>query len=208
MDPASIGKWLYAVQATRAWRVVQEDWKRVEQLLPAAYASAHSEYIGSSGVQVGMAEAELLLQLDVYEVTVYGRENRVNGTIHSLESASVPSRAIPPRANHIGLAKPMVPSTSTSWNSAGVHLPKLMAGPSLRLASSEAHPAWRDQIQSAYPDGQFKWMTNYPHPVPDAAPYETAGCQKSRLRCLRRSPLRPSITMQPSASGNAQGQER
>jgi hypothetical protein len=44
-DPDSRGKWLYAVKATRAWRIIPEDWKRVEDLFPSAYGSVHPEFI-------------------------------------------------------------------------------------------------------------------------------------------------------------------
>ena len=72
-DPDSKGKWLYAVKATRAWRIVPEDWKRVEDLFPSAYGSSNPEFIGASGVQLPREEADRLLQLDVYEVPIYGQ---------------------------------------------------------------------------------------------------------------------------------------
>jgi hypothetical protein len=49
-DPDSLGKWLFAVRATRAWRIIPEDWRQVENLFPQAYGSSHPEFIGASGV--------------------------------------------------------------------------------------------------------------------------------------------------------------
>jgi len=96
LDPTSKGKWLHAVKATRAWSIVPEDWKRVEDIFPEAYGSAHPEFIGASGVQVSAEEAEKLLQLDVQEVHVYGSTNTGDPTLQTLENALSPSRAIPP----------------------------------------------------------------------------------------------------------------
>lgn len=181
MDLASRGKWLFAVQATRAWRIVQEDWKPVEQLFPSAYASAHAEYIGSSGVQVDPVEAEHLLQLDVYEVPVYGQGNRVNGTIQTLESALSPSRAIPPATEPYWVGETDGPKHLYVLELSGdtsAYLGRSRADVDgrtiIKVGFSRSPSARRDQIQSAYPDGQFKWVIKYPHPVPDAAPYSNA----------------------------------
>ncbi|MER8481650.1 hypothetical protein [Mesorhizobium sp. M1322] len=181
MDPASRGKWLFAVQATRAWRIVQEDWKPVEQLFPAAYASAHAEYIGSSGVQVDAVEAEHLMQLDVYEVPVYGQGSRVNGTIQTLESALSPSRAIPPATEPYWVGETDGPKHLYILELSGDTSAYLGRSPAdvdgraiIKVGFSRSPAARRDQIQSAYPQGQFKWVIKYPHPVPDAAPYSNA----------------------------------
>lgn len=181
MDPASRGKWLYAVQATRAWRVVEEDWKPVEQLFPAAYGSAHAEYIGSSGVQVGTAEEELLLQLDVYEVPVYGQQNGVIGTIQTLESALSPSRAIPPATEPYWVGETDGPKhlyilelSGDTPSYLGRSAAEVDGRTIIKVGFSRSPSARRDQIQSAYPDGQYKWVIKYPQPIPDPAPYSNA----------------------------------
>ncbi|MER9609929.1 hypothetical protein NKI91_14810 [Mesorhizobium sp. M0312] len=168
MDPASRGKWLFAVQATRAWRIVQEDWKPVEQLFPAAYASAHAEYIGSSGVQVDPVEAEHLMQLDVYEVPVYGQGSRVNGTIQTLESALSPSRAIPPATEPYWVGETDGPKHLYILELSGDTSAYLGRSPAdvdgraiIKVGFSRSPAARRDQIQSAYPQGQFKWVIKY-----------------------------------------------
>ncbi|RUY22423.1 hypothetical protein, partial [Mesorhizobium sp. M7A.F.Ca.CA.004.12.1.1] len=56
-DQDSRGKWLYAVKATRAWRIVPEDWRRVEELFPQAYRGSNAELIGANGVPVSADEA-------------------------------------------------------------------------------------------------------------------------------------------------------
>ena len=95
-DRTSRGKWLYAVQATRAWRIIPEDWRDVGDIFPVAYGSAHAEFIGSSGIRVPTEEAQRLLELDVHEVAVYSRFRAVDASITTLETALRPSRAVPP----------------------------------------------------------------------------------------------------------------
>lgn len=95
-DQDSHGKWLYAVKATRAWRIVPEDWRPVEELFPQAYRGSNAELIGANGVPVSADEAAELYELDVYEVPVYGQTEPVDPTIQTLESALSPSRAVRP----------------------------------------------------------------------------------------------------------------
>lgn len=147
----------------------QEDWKPVEQLFPSAYASAHAEYIGSSGVQVDPVEAEHLLQLDVYEVPVYGQGSRVNGTIQTLESALSPSRAIPPATEPYWVGETDGPKHLYVLELSGDTSAYLGRSPAdvdgrtiIKVGFSRSPSARRDQIQSAYPDGQFKWVIKYP----------------------------------------------
>ncbi len=180
-DPVSRGKWLFAVQATRAWRIVEEDWKPVEALLPSAYASAHAEYIGSSGVQVAQVEAERLLQLDVYEVPVYGQGRRVNGAIQTLETALTPSRAISPATEPYWVGETDGPKhlyilelngdTTAYLGRSAEHVDGKAI---IKVGFSRSPSARRDQIQSAYPNGQFKWVVRCPTVVPDVAPYPNA----------------------------------
>ena len=97
-DPLSRGKWLFALRVTRAWRIAPEDWQDVEKLFPAAYSSADPQFIGAAGMPLGIEETEKLLQLDVYEVAVYGLTRQIDGTVTTFETALTPSRAIPPPA--------------------------------------------------------------------------------------------------------------
>lgn len=180
-DPASRGKWPFAVQATRAWRIVQEDWISVDELFPDAYASAHAEYIGSSGVQVSPIEAEHLLQLDVYEVPVYGQRQRVTGVIQTLESALSPSRAVPPSAEPYWVGETDGPKHLYILELSGDTAAYLGRSDDdvdgrriIKVGFSRSPSARRDQIQSAYPAGQFKWAVRYPQPIPGAAPYPNA----------------------------------
>lgn len=180
-DPESKGKWLFAVRATRAWRITPEDWRPVEELLPIAYASAHPEFIGSSGVQLSKAEAERLLQLDAYEVPVYGQETEVDGAIRTLETALAPSRAVSPAMEPYWVGETDGPKHLYILELKGDIAAYLgrsadqIDGMSIiKVGFSKSPLSRRDQIQSAYPHGQFKWIVRFPDNIPDIAPYPNA----------------------------------
>jgi len=180
-DPESKGKWPFAVRATHAWRIIPEDWKPVEELFPNAYASAHPEFIGSSGVQLSKAEAEKLLQLDVFEVPVYGQEMQVDTVIRTLETALAPSRAVPPARGpywvgetdgpkHLYILE-LVGDIGAYLGRSGDQIDGMSI---IKVGFSKSPLSRRDQIQSAYPRGQFKWIVRFPVNIPDIAPYPNA----------------------------------
>ena len=181
LDPDSKGKWLYAVKATRAWSVVPEDWKRVEDIFPEAYSSAHPEFIGASGVKANADEAEKLLQLDVQEVQVYGSTEAANPTIQTLESALSPSRAIPPPSEPYTVGETDGPKYLYILQLQGDIAAYLGCLPNdvedksiIKVGFSKSPLARRNQIQSAYPEGSFKWSVLFPSPMPDDPPYDNA----------------------------------
>lgn len=181
LDPASKGKWLYAVKATRAWSIVPEDWKRVEDIFPKAYSSAHPEFIGASGVKVGPEEAEKLLQLDVQEVYVYGSTEAADPTIQTLESALSPSRAVPAPSAPYTVGETDGPKYLYILELKGDIAAYLgcttadVEGYSIiKVGFSKSPMARRNQIQSAYPEGTFKWSILFPSPMPEEAPYSNA----------------------------------
>jgi len=180
-DPASRGKWPFAIQATRAWRIVPEDWRRVEDLLPQAYASAHPELIGASGVKMDAVEAERLFELDAYEVPVYGQTGPVDTTITTLETALSPSRAIsPPTApyivgetdgpKHLYILK--LQGDTAAW--LGRPAKSVDGRWIIKVGFSRSPLTRRDQIQSAYPRGAFQWSVLRPADLSLPAPYSNA----------------------------------
>lgn len=181
LDPASKGKWLHAVKATRAWSIVPEDWKPVEHLLPNAYNSAHPEFIGASGVKVSAEEAGKLLQLDVEEVHVYGCNNSADPTIQTLQNSLRPSLAIPPPSAPYRVGETDGPKYLYILKLLGNTAVYLGCSPDvveeksiIKVGFSKSPLARRNQIQSAYPEGTFKWEILFPNPTPDAAPYSNA----------------------------------
>lgn len=180
-DPDSRGKWLYAVKATRAWRVVPEDYVPVEALFPQAYNSSHPEFIGASGVSVPADEVAKLYELDVYEVPVYGQTEPVDPTIQTLESALNPSRAIRPASQPYWVGETDGPKHLYILRLTGNIAAYLGRFPDrvenqqiIKVGFSKSPQARRDQIQSAYPRGSFNWEVFKPSHQPDNAPYANA----------------------------------
>ena len=180
-DPESRGKWLYAVRVTRAWRIIPEDWKRVEELFPSAYGGANPEFIGSSGVQISQEEAARLLELNVYEVPVYGQHKLIDRTIQPLDMALKPSRAVPPAQNPYLVGEVDGPKylyilelkgdiAAYLGRAAMVVDGKLI----IKVGFSKSPLSRRDQIQGAYPKGQFEWAVRHPTVIPEKAPYSSA----------------------------------
>lgn len=181
LNPKSKGKWLHAVKATRAWSIVPEDWKRVEDIFPKAYGSAHPEFIGASGVKVSAHEAEILLQLDVQEMHVYGSTEVADPTIQTLDSALSPSRAIPPPSEPYTVGETDGPKYLYILELQGDIASYRGCSPEevedksiIKVGFSKSPLARRNQIQSAYPEGVFKWSVLFPSPVPEDAPYANA----------------------------------
>ncbi|MGR9392120.1 hypothetical protein ACU8OL_03840 [Rhizobium leguminosarum] len=181
LDPARKGKWLYAVKATRAWRIVPEDWKPVEELFPLAYGGSNPELIGANGVPVSADEAENLFELDVYEVPVYGSAEPVDSTIQTLESALAPSRAVRPSSRPYWVGETDGPKHLYMLRLKGdiaAYLGRIAEDLEdkhiIKVGFSKSPLARRDQIQSAYPKGAFEWEVFKPDPQPENAPYANA----------------------------------
>jgi hypothetical protein len=180
-DPNARGKWLLAIKATRAWRIIPEDWRRVEDLFPQAYGSSHPEFIGASGVPLSTDEAAKLYELDVYEVPVYGQTNPVDPTIQTLESALSLSRAVRPASQPYWVGETDGPKHLYILRLAGDiaaylgrRVDELEDKHIIKVGFSRSPQARRDQIQSAYPKGTFNWEVVKPSPQPDTAPYANA----------------------------------
>ncbi|MFC5386503.1 hypothetical protein ACFPLB_11045 [Aquamicrobium segne] len=180
-DSDSRGKWLYAVKATRAWRIIPEDWRQVEDLFPQAYGSSNPEFIGASGVSLSIDEAAKLYELDVYEVPVYGQTSPVDPTIQTLEFALSPSRAVRPASQPYWVGETDGPKHLYILRLTGNIAAYLGRGTDeladkyiIKVGFSKSPQARRDQIQSAYPKGAFNWKIFKPSPQPDTAPYANA----------------------------------
>ncbi|MES0810107.1 hypothetical protein ABLO27_11545 [Roseibium sp. SCPC15] len=180
-DSDSRGKWLYAVKATRAWRVVPEDCVPVDGLFPRSYGSSNPEFIGASGVPVSADEAVQLYELDVYEVPVYGQTEPIDPTIQTLESALRPSHAVRPPSRPYWVGETDGPKhlyilRLTGEISAYLGRSNIEVEDKhiIKVGFSKSPQARRDQIQNAYPRGTFNWEVFKPSPQPNIAPYANA----------------------------------
>jgi hypothetical protein len=71
-DPAQAEKWNFGVRAVRAWRFTEESRIAVEDFAPETYTPGRGQVIGAQGMQLQPSEARRLLDLDLYEVSVFG----------------------------------------------------------------------------------------------------------------------------------------
>lgn len=180
-NPASRGKWLFAVKATRAWRIIPEDWKPVEDIFPETFGRSSPLHIAASCVKVSVGEAEKLRQLDVYEVPVYGNAGIVDQTIQSFGRSLSPSRAVPPPSASYTVGETDGPKYLYILKLEG-DIAAYLGRPSkdvegrsiIKVGFSKSPRARRDQIQSAYPNGAFNWVVAFPLPVPADPPFSNA----------------------------------
>ena len=180
-DPEYRGKWLFAVRATRAWRIIPEDWKPVEELFPTTYRDSNPEFIGSYGVKVLDAEAQSLFRLQVYETPVYGQTGQIDGTLRQLATALSPSRAVPPATGPYWVGETDGPKHLYILELKG-DTAAYLGRPAdqvegltiIKVGFSRSPLSRRDQIQSAYPLGQFEWAVRYPESIVGPPPYPNA----------------------------------
>jgi hypothetical protein len=180
-DPDARGKWLYAVEVTRAWRIAEEDWKTVDKIFPKAYGSAHPEFIGSQGVRIDPDEARRLFSLTVYEVPVYGQTRSIDGAIQPFENALRPSKAVYPSKEPYWVGETDGPKhiyILKLEGDAAAYLDRprseLADRMIIKVGFSRSPHSRCEQIQSAYPAGAFAWKVLKPDPVPEEPPYSCA----------------------------------
>lgn len=180
-EQTSKGKWSYAVEVTRAWKVIPEQWKPVEELLPTAYSSAHAEFIGGYGVPINKVEAKRLLSLEVVEVPVYRQHRQVADTIQPLGTALSPSPAVRPSQAPYLVSEQDGPKylyiLELKGDIAaylGRSLDEVEGKSIIKVGFSKSPLTRRDQIQSAYPHGQFKWSVLFPKTIPERPPFSNA----------------------------------
>lgn len=180
-DPESKGKWMYAVRATRAWRVVEEDWKDVGEIFAHTYSSNNPELIGAQGVELTEAESEALSRLNVYEVPIYGQTRDVSSSIECLSSARSPSRAVPPAKEPYWVGEVDSPKylyilelTGDTATYLGRPAAEVEGKKIIKVGFSKSPTSRRDQIQAAYPSGQYNWEIVFPIELKSPPPYPCA----------------------------------
>jgi hypothetical protein len=94
-DAASAGKWNFGVRVVRAWRVSNSLPPLIEEFAPATYGTAHPQRIGGQGVAFAADEARKLLDIDVFEVPVYGSRSTFDPHIRRLGEQLRASKAVP-----------------------------------------------------------------------------------------------------------------
>jgi hypothetical protein len=180
-DPASRGKWEFALRVTRAWRIAPEERPNVDDAFPDSYSTTKAEFIGAQGVRVTAEEAASLLDLTVFEVPVHGQTDPIDGAIQPMRNALKPSRAVYPGKEpywvgeidgpkHLYILRLEGDIARYLGRSQGEVADKLI----VKVGFSKSPLSRRDQIQAAYPEGTFRWQVLYPKTIPGEAPYPNA----------------------------------
>lgn len=71
-DPKRAKSWNNAVKAVRAWRVTGEHRMPIQEFAPETYSAARAQAIGSQCMRLTGNDARKLLELDLFEVPVFG----------------------------------------------------------------------------------------------------------------------------------------
>ncbi|MGA1805176.1 hypothetical protein [Rhizobium sp. HT1-10] len=181
LDETSRGKWAYALQVTRAWKIAEEEWYSVDELFPVTYGGSNAEFIGSQGVAVDPQEAKKLLSLTVSETQVYGQTSPIDGAIRSLEEALQPSKAIQPANEPYWVGETDGPKHLYILKLTGDLTAYLGRKPHdledkmvVKVGFSRSPLTRRDQIQNSYPAGTYRWVVFRPEKIPAEAPYSNA----------------------------------
>jgi hypothetical protein len=175
------GKWTYSLKASRAWSIIEEDWQPVETLFPKSYSVEKARYIGAQGVMIQPDEAEKLLSLTVYEVPVYGQTGKIDSVVTTMQEVVKPSKAVYPSQEPYWVGETDGPKHLyilhlTGDISAYLRRPphELEGMQIIKVGFSRSPLGRRDQIQSAYPLGAYKWQVLHPKEIPADPPYPNA----------------------------------
>ncbi len=98
-NPDYVGKWNFAVEATRAWRVTPESRMHIEEFAPEATATKAWLHIARQAVPLSHSEAMNILKLDLQEVDVYGQDPIIGASPASAKEILSPSRPGPVSQN-------------------------------------------------------------------------------------------------------------
>ena len=181
-DPKSKDKWEFSLKVTRAWYVVEEEWEKIDNVLPSTYSRYDARFqIGPNGVPIIPEDIESLLNLTVYEVPVFGSQLDVEFGLQSLTNALKPSRAILPSKEPYWVGETDGPKHLYILNLIGDL--KAYLGPEhieiedkmiVKVGFSKSPLTRCQQIQSAYPEGKYKWEVFKPEEIPIVPPYPDA----------------------------------
>lgn len=180
-DAGVKGKWVYGVRASRAWELVETDWVDVETIFPLTYAANNKQLIGSKGVPVVAEERGKIYDLWVREVPVYGREWFETEHMGPFSEALHPSNAVTPSKQPTMMKEADGPKRlyvlRLEGNYAhflGLPSEELIDHHVIKVGFSKSPMDRCKQIQSAYPECQFRWTVAWQHPEPADEAYPNA----------------------------------
>lgn len=176
------GKWVFGVKASRAWVVVEEDWRDVDVIFPETYAAHNKQLIGSKGVPLSADEMNSLGELNVREVSVFGRAEISSEWIGPLKDALRPSRGVPQSQRPVLHKEADGPKRLYILTLEGNQAHFLARSADsladqliVKVGFSVSPDDRRKQIQSAYPEKcAFRWVVTWQHPPPEQPAYPNA----------------------------------
>ncbi len=180
-DPASRGKWEFALRVTRAWEIVPEERPNVDDAFPNSYSITRAEFIGAQGVRVTPEEAASLLGRTVLESRVYGQAGSIDGAMQPMRNVLKPSLAVYPAKEPYWVGEVDGPKHLYILGLQGDIARYLGCSQEdvedkliIKVGFSKSPLSRRNQIQAAYPEGMYKWKVLYPKTIPEEAPYPNA----------------------------------
>lgn len=198
-NPSAHGKWIYSLKATRAWRIVPEDWRPVAEVFHFSYKPGLARIIAARCIKTTVEEARALFAMTMEEVEVFGQAPVVNRVMQPFENILKPSRAIRPPKEPYFVSETDGPKylyvlrlEGDIASYLGVDADQVKGKYIVKVGFSKSPLSRRNQIQSAYPAGAFKWEVLWPSPIPENPPYPNADiaiagedAMKERLRLLK-----------------------
>lgn len=176
------GKWVFGIKASRAWQVVEDDWKDVDTFLPETYFAHNKQLIGSKGVPISAHEIASLGELNVREVSVFGQMEISSEWIGPLNNALLPSPAVPQSKTPVlhkeadGPKRLYILALQGNQGHFLARAPESLLGQLVIKVGFSVSPAdRRNQIQSAYPAKcAFQWEVVWQYPPLDQPAYPNA----------------------------------
>ncbi len=88
-------RWNYAIEAVRAWKTIPESRMSVKEFAGDTYRRKGGRQISRRGARLELHEARRILDLDLYEVDVYGQQKVGFSAVGAAKDVLTPSRAGP-----------------------------------------------------------------------------------------------------------------
>lgn len=177
-DKKTKGKWHYAIGVSRAWKIIEEEWKPVEELFPSTYSNDLARTISVHCRKVDDTDLPHLKNLNLYEVKVYGQTSEVIGSISSYNETFQPSNAVPPARKPYWIGETNGPKhlyimrlIGNTPAYLGIRKEDLNNRVIIKVGYSKSPLTRLSQIQANYPSGSYKWEVILPSPIPEIAPY-------------------------------------
>ncbi|MEP2942345.1 MAG: hypothetical protein ABJO72_00950 [Hyphomicrobiales bacterium] len=182
-DPQLKDKWRYSLRASKAWEI-EQPYPFVQDTLPSFVNQARGRQIGARGMPViDPDHIANLMRLPVRQVPVFNGEiadnEQPNQTLANI--AKKVSRAIYPPKEPYFCAESDGPKylyilrlsgDAGDWLSP--HEKPQKEAQIYKVGFSKNPISRARQIQSAYPEGRFKWEILFPDPIPTVAMYPDA----------------------------------